>query len=119
MWRKVGVFRSGQDLEGALREIQELQARYASASVPDGSRTFNTQLMQAIELGFLLDTAHMTALGASLRRESRGSHYRRDFPQRDDQGWLRHTMFRSVAGRLEVYYEPVRVTQYQPERRSY
>jgi len=119
MWEKVGVFRNGKDLEEALRGISDLKKMYAHVSVEDSSATFNTQLPQAIELGFLLDTAELTALGALQRQESRGSHYRTDFKERDDKDWLKHTMFKCVEGRPELAYEPVRLTTFAPERRSY
>jgi succinate dehydrogenase / fumarate reductase flavoprotein subunit len=88
-------------------------------TIEDRSSTFNTQLVQAIELGFLLDSAELTALGALYRQESRGSHFRTDFPRRDDEQWLKHTVIRRAQGRPTVEYEPVRVTMFQPERRTY
>jgi succinate dehydrogenase / fumarate reductase, flavoprotein subunit len=119
MWEKVGVFRNKKDLEEARRAIGELMASYSKVSVKDGSRTFNTQFMQAIELGFLLDSAQLTILGALSREESRGSHYRRDFQKRDDQNWLKHTMITMVGGKPEIAYEPVRITMFEPEKRAY
>jgi succinate dehydrogenase / fumarate reductase flavoprotein subunit len=88
-------------------------------SVADNSRTFNQELPQVIELGFLLDNAEMIALGAHLRQESRGSHYRRDFSERDDSNWLKHTIITCEKERPKVTFEPVRVTMFQPERRVY
>ena len=119
MWEKVGVFRNRQDLEQAVRTIAELRARYAEVSVEDRSAVFNTQLTQAIELGYLLDNAELTAVGALQRQESRGSHYRTDFKQRDDKNWLKHTLIRQVDGRPQVEHEPIRITMFEPERRSY
>lgn len=119
MWSKVGIFRNRKDIEEALHTIEVLKARYEKVTVEDRSSTFNTQLVQAIELGFLLDSAELTALGALYRKESRGSHFRTDFPGRDDEQWLKHTVIRRAEGRPTVEYEPVRMTMFQPERRTY
>jgi succinate dehydrogenase / fumarate reductase flavoprotein subunit len=119
MWSKVGIFRNRKDIEEALHTIEVLKVRYEKVTVEDRSSTFNTQLVQAIELGFLLDSAELTALGALYRKESRGSHFRTDFPGRDDEQWLKHTVIRRAEGRPTVEYEPVRVTMFQPERRTY
>lgn len=119
MWTNVGVFRTEKELAEARRRIEELKGRYTNVSVSDNSRTFNQELPQAIELGFLLDNAEMIALGAHLRQESRGSHYRRDFSERDDGNWLKHTIMTYEKERPKVTFEPVRVTMFQPERRVY
>jgi len=119
MWSKVGIFRNRKDIEEALHTIEVLKVRNEKVTVEDRSSTFNTQLVQAIELGFLLDSAELTALGALYRKESRGSHFRTDFPGRDDEQWLKHTVIRRAEGRPTVEYEPVRVTMFQPERRTY
>jgi len=119
MWEKAGIFRNEADLKQAMREIGELKGRYAQVSVEDDSAVFNTNLVQAIELGFLLDNAELTVLGALRREESRGSHYRTDFPERDDQHWLKHTLISLADGVPQLAYEPVRMTMFEPERRSY
>jgi succinate dehydrogenase / fumarate reductase flavoprotein subunit len=75
--------------------------------------------MQAIEIGFLLDNAELIAQGALLRRESRGSHFRTDFPQRDDKNWLTHTIIAFKDGKPHVTFEPVRLTLFKPEARKY
>ncbi len=118
MWEKAGIFRNEKDLEEALNNIRRLKERYADIKVNDESRVFNTELMQAIELGFLLDSAGLITLGALLRKESRGSHFRTDFPDRDDENWLKHTI---VTGgeKPHVSYEPVRMTLFKPEIRTY
>jgi succinate dehydrogenase / fumarate reductase flavoprotein subunit len=119
MWYKVGIFRNRKDIEEALHAIEVLKARYEKVSIEDRSPTFNTQLVQAIELGFLLDSAELTALGALRREESRGSHFRTDFPERHDEKWLKHTVIHRAGGRPAIEYEPVRVTMFEPERRTY
>jgi succinate dehydrogenase / fumarate reductase flavoprotein subunit len=119
MWEKVGVFRTETELREALCAIRGFKTRYRSVGVRDSSHTFNTELMQAIELGFMLDCAELAALGAMMRQESRGSHSRRDFPQRDDTRFLKHTIMTVHAGEPEVRYEDVRITTFRPEARTY
>ncbi|HIH44212.1 MAG TPA: FAD-binding protein [Candidatus Methanoperedenaceae archaeon] len=119
MWNMVGIFRNDADLTKALKAIRELKAKYANIGVRDECRIFNTELMQAIELGFLLDNAEMIAFGALLRRESRGSHFRTDHPLRDDTNWLRHTILTMKNGTTHADYEPIRITRFRPEARTY
>lgn len=119
MWDNVGIFRNEKDMREALKAVKKLKERYAAAGVKDGSRVFNTELMQAIELGFLLDNAELIAHGALQREESRGSNFRTDFPQRDDNNWLRHTIITLKGGKPYVSYEPVRISLFKPEARKY
>ncbi len=119
MWKKAGIFRNEKDMIDALKVVKELKKRYAAAGVKDGSRIFNTELVQAIELGFLLDNAELIAQGALQRRESRGSHFRYDFQQRDDKNWLTHTVISLKDGKPHVSHEPVRITLFKPEARKY
>ncbi|MBL0884999.1 succinate dehydrogenase flavoprotein subunit [Myceligenerans indicum] len=86
------VFRTGESLNRALADIRELRKRYENASVQDKGKMFNTDLLEAVELGFLLDIAEVTVVGALNRKESRGGHYREDFPDRDDANYMQHTM---------------------------
>ncbi len=86
------VFRTGESLHKALADIRDLQKRYRNVSVQDKGKLFNTDLLEAIELGFLLDIAEVTVVAALNRKESRGGHYREDFPQRDDAHYMLHTM---------------------------
>jgi succinate dehydrogenase / fumarate reductase flavoprotein subunit len=119
MWEKVGIFRNEKDLREALKIVRKLKERYKNIRIRDGSRVFNTELMQTIELGFLLDNAELMALGALLRSESRGSHFRTDFPIRDDENLLKHTIITLKDGKPYVSYEPVRITLFKPEIRAY
>src|SRR4051794_6034138 len=86
------VFRTQESLDQALADIRDLQARYRNVSVQDKGRAFNTDLLEALELGFLLDIAETVVVGALNRKESRGGHFREDFPQRDDATYMLHTM---------------------------
>jgi len=93
------VFRTAESLQQCLADVRALQERYARASVQDKGRAFNTDLLEALELGFLLDVAEVVVVGALNRRESRGGHFREDYPKRDDAGFMEHTMaYRRPAG---------------------
>jgi succinate dehydrogenase / fumarate reductase flavoprotein subunit len=115
----VGVFRTGDELSKALEIIQSLRKRYAQISIDDKSAVYNTNLYHALEVGNLLDLAHVMALGALKRTESRGGHARRDYPNRDDVNWLKHTLafFTEQGPKLE--YKPVTITAWQPVERKY
>ncbi|ACZ30019.1 succinate dehydrogenase or fumarate reductase, flavoprotein subunit [Xylanimonas cellulosilytica DSM 15894] len=136
------VFRTAESLSEAMATIKDLQKRYRNVSVQDKGKLFNTDLLEAIELGFLLDIAEVTVLAALNRKESRGGHYREDFPSRDDVNYMLHTMaYRrppsasDVAdGHVEGYFDhvenldgykvvlgskPVTQTRYEPMERKY
>jgi len=136
------VFRTNESLQQAADDIRELQKRYRNVSVQDKGKLFNTDLLEAIELGFLLDIAEVTVLAALNRRESRGGHYREDFPDRDDTNYMLHTMaYRrptsapdAADGHVEGYFDhvedfgdykvvlgskPVTQTRYEPMERKY
>ena len=119
------VFRSAESLTATLDEIRRLKARYPSVTVQDKGRAFNTDLLEAVELGFLLDLAEVVVVGALAREESRGGHFREDFPLRDDVRFLRHTMayLRPAATgdgtEVRLGSKPVVVTRYQPMERKY
>jgi succinate dehydrogenase / fumarate reductase flavoprotein subunit len=120
MQDNVGIFREGKGMELALAKVRELQERYKGVVVMDKGRLFNTDLMEAWELGNLLDLAEVTALSAVNRTESRGAHMREDFDKRDDVNWLKHTMVtRGEDGTLDISYKPVTITKFQPKERVY
>ncbi|NLU72316.1 succinate dehydrogenase flavoprotein subunit [Streptomyces sp. HNM0575] len=124
MDKNVMVFRTEQTLKEAVEEIGELRKRYRNISVQDKGRRFNTDLLEAIELGNLLDLAEVTAVSALARKESRGGHYREDYPNRDDVNFMRHTMaYREVGDdgteSIRLDYKPVVQTRYQPMERKY
>jgi succinate dehydrogenase / fumarate reductase flavoprotein subunit len=115
----VGVFRTEEELSRGLEKVKSLRKRYANIKIDDKSLVYNTNLYHALELGNLLDLAEVMVLGALQRTESRGGHARRDFPERDDANWLKHTLaFRTDTGpRLD--YKPVTITHWQPVERKY
>ena len=115
----VGVFRTGEKLSLGLAQIREIRARSKNAPVADKSRVYNSNLIHALELENLVDLAEVTVAGALARQESRGAHARRDFAQRDDQNWLKHTLaFRTETGpRLD--YKPVTLDMWKPVERKY
>ena len=116
----VGIFREGKGMELALAKVRELQDRYRGVVVMDKGRRFNMDLMEAWELGNLLDLAEVTALSAVNRTESRGAHMREDYEKRDDVNWLKHTLVtRGEGGRLDISYKPVTITKFQPKERVY
>ncbi|MBN3931097.1 succinate dehydrogenase flavoprotein subunit [Streptomyces verrucosisporus] len=124
MDKNVMVFRTEQTLKEAVEEIASLRKRYRNVSVQDKGKRFNTDLLEAIELGNLLDLAEVTAVSALARKESRGGHYREDYPNRDDVNFMRHTMaYREVGDdgteSIRLDYKPVVQTRYQPMERKY
>jgi len=119
MFRDVGIWRDAAGLTAALVAIAALKERYAKVVVHDKGRLFNTDLLQTIETGNLLDVAECIAVGALNRTESRGSHARRDHPERDDQAWLRHSLYRWSPDGPLCEYQPVSITRFQPEERTY
>ncbi|HEX8692030.1 MAG TPA: succinate dehydrogenase flavoprotein subunit [Longimicrobium sp.] len=116
----VGIYRTGEGMTEALGRIRELQERYRRVQVMDRGRQFNTDLLEAWELGNLLDLAEVTTLAALNRTESRGAHMREDYEKRDDAGWLKHSLVtRAEGGGLSISYKPVTITKFQPKERVY
>jgi len=115
---KVGVNRTGPGLLEAIAKIKELQARYQNVSIQDKGLQWNTDLMEAWELGCLLDVAEITAEAALWRKESRGGHFREDYDKRDDANFLKHSMIWK-NGAVEIKSKPVVITNYQPQERKY
>ena len=118
------VYRTEGTLKQALTDIKDLRRRYRNVAIQDKGTRYNTDLLEAIELGFLLDLAEVTVVGALERKESRGGHAREDYPTRDDVNFMRHTMAYQVveptgATSVRVDYKPVVVTRYQPMERTY
>jgi succinate dehydrogenase / fumarate reductase flavoprotein subunit len=128
MDRNVQVFRTEASMKEALGVIEELKERYANVVVQDKGKRFNTDLLEAIELGFLIELAEVITLGALARKESRGGHFREDYTARDDVNFMRHTMAyrpavtaesHEFADEIRLDYKPVTVTRYQPMERKY
>jgi succinate dehydrogenase / fumarate reductase flavoprotein subunit len=119
MMDNVGVFRTGDMIATAVRDVAAIRERYARVRVEDGGNVFNTDLLEARELGYLIDNAEAMAHSALARTESRGAHSREDYPERDDAGWLRHSLaFRGEAGPT-LRYKPVTITRFEPKPRTY
>ena len=115
-----GIYRSRDSLVKAADKLRDLQERLVSARIDDHSRTFNTELVAAMELSFMLDVAESIVLSASHREESRGAHQRTDFPVRDDQRFLAHSLIhREADGSTTVEYSPVTITRFPPAERVY
>ncbi len=119
MTNQVGVYRQASELQSALKKIGNLRTRFNDIKVEDSSRSFNSALVEALQLDFTLDLAEITVTCALSRNESRGAHARIDYPKRDDENWLKHTLaYPSAAGpRLE--FIPVTITKWQPVERAY
>jgi succinate dehydrogenase / fumarate reductase flavoprotein subunit len=119
MNEKVWIFRTGDQLQSALKEIRVLRTRFENVTVEDKGRHYNTGLVGALQLDFTLDLADVTIASALARTESRGAHSRRDYPNRDDENWLKHTVayYTETGPRLE--YAPVTITKWPPTARKY
>ncbi|NBU22696.1 MAG: succinate dehydrogenase flavoprotein subunit [Actinobacteria bacterium] len=126
MDKNAQVFRTEETLNEAFDKIQQLRARYEKISIQDQGKRFNTDLLEAIELGFLLDLAEVTVITCRERRESRGAHLREDFPDRDDKKFMVHSMAyktektdKATKTNIKVDWKPVVITNYQPMERKY
>ncbi|MFC6326581.1 succinate dehydrogenase flavoprotein subunit [Microbacterium koreense] len=127
MDRKAQVFRTDESLGEVMTVIEELRERYRNVHVDDKGKRYNTDLLEAVELGFLLDIAEVVVVTARNRKESRGGHMRDDFPKRDDENYMQHTMS-YLSGdphsshpedHIRLDWKPVVVTRYQPMERKY
>ena len=119
MDKQVAVFRTGQELEAALAKVKELKQSVPYMRVADRGRVYNTNLLAALEVENLLDLAEVIISGAVARTESRGGHARRDYPERDDANWLRHTLAHYTPEGPRLEYTPVNITMWQPVERKY
>ncbi|SPP64062.1 FAD-binding protein [Nitrospira lenta] len=111
----LGIFRTKESMTAAGSTVRELRPRAAAVTVQDKGRVFNTDLIQALELQCLVELAETIIAGALAREESRGAHYRSDFPTRNDAVWLRHTLTQRTPGGVRLSYAPVTVTRFQPK----
>jgi fumarate reductase flavoprotein subunit len=115
-----GVFRTREGLEKLTRQLGGLRDRFEKIKIEDSSRTFNTELTAALELDCMLEVAETIAHSALAREESRGAHARRDFPERDDAKWLKHTLaYRADGAAPRLDYGEVRITNFKPQPRTY
>ncbi len=119
MDRDAQVFRTAESLTHVQSQIPGLKERFSRATIQDKGRRFNTDLLEAIELGFLLDLAEVILAGALAREESRGGHFREDFPTRDDKKFLKHTLAYATPKGVTLDYKPVVITKYEPKERVY
>ena len=115
----VGVFRTEEGMASALETIQELQTRFKHVKVEDKGKVFNTDLLATWELGNLIDLAEVTTVTALARQESRGAHAREDYPKRDDENWMKHSLAWMQDGEIELRYKPVTITKFEPKERVY
>ena len=119
MWDYVGIFRDENGLKTALSEVIKLREEAKKVYVSDKSKVYNTEFYNVLELKNMLDLALVIASAALNRKESRGAHYRLDYPERDDQNWLKHTIAYLRGNSVEITYKPVKITKWKPEARVY
>jgi len=119
MFDEVGIFRTQKGMKAALEKIGELKQRYHHIRIADTGKIFNTELLNAWELGNMLEVAEVITNCALNRKESRGGHSREDYPERDDQNWLKHTLVSTKDGKTKIGYKPVVITKYKPKERTY
>ncbi len=119
MDRNVQVFRTSDSLTEAAGVIADVKARYANVAIHDRGQKYNTDLLEAVELSFLIELSDVTVASALAREESRGGHYREDFPTRDDEKFMVHTMAYAAGESIRLDYKPVVITKYQPMERKY
>ncbi len=120
MTENAGVFRTEESLKKQKTILKELHERYKNIRIDDKSKTYNTDLQEAIELGHMLDYASFIVEGALARKESRGAHYRNDFPKRDDKKFLKHTYaYMGKRGAIKLEYADVVLGKFEPQERTY
>jgi len=119
MFEHVGVFRTDVGMRQAVEKIRELKDRFKFVQVDDQGSTYNTDLMEAWEVGCLLDVAEVTAVAALERTESRGAHAREDYPKRDDKKWLKHSLAYLEKDGVRLEFKPVTITKFKPKARVY
>jgi succinate dehydrogenase / fumarate reductase flavoprotein subunit len=119
MNEKAWIYRTGDQLQSALKEIRELRKRFKNAKVEDKSKPFNTGFLNVLQLDFMLELAEVTVASAAPRTESRGAHSRIDYPKRDDQNWLKHTLAYCTKDGPRLEYAPVTITKWPPVARTY
>jgi fumarate reductase flavoprotein subunit len=114
-----GIYRDEQSMQKTCNTLRSLRERFKNIIIEDRDSTFNTELMNALELDYMLDVAETVANSALKRKESRGSHTRTDFPKRDDANFLKHTLAGRTPDGPRIEYLPVTITRWQPEERKY
>jgi succinate dehydrogenase / fumarate reductase flavoprotein subunit len=119
MTEHCSVFRKEDTLEKALSDLNALKESARNVSIDNRGKRFNTDLLEALELECLLGLAEAIVLSAMARTESRGAHSREDYPERDDAGWLKHTLIQRTEGEPRIFFKPVTVTRFEPKPRTY
>lgn len=119
MSEKAGIFRTKKQLGEALEAIRQIREEYGRAFISGRCLRYSQAVVNLVEFGYMVDLTEAITLGALLRDETRGSHYRLDFPKRDDAGWLKHTLLSLREGKPEVAYRDVQITKYEPQERKY
>lgn len=119
MTRNVGVFRTETTLNKGIEDIKSIRARFVDVEIDDKGMVFNTDLLEAWELGCLLELAEVTTVSALARTESRGAHARDDFQERNDEEWLKHTLCIKEGDVYRLDYKPVTLGRYEPKPRAY
>ena len=116
----IAVYRTEQGMQATLDSVRDIKRRYPGVSVHNRGRVFNTDLLSVLELGYMLDVAEVIAVSALNRKESRGAHAREDYPDRNDEEYLKHTIVhRGADGEPALDYMPVTMTKWEPQVRSY
>lgn len=114
------VFRTEKLLQEGIEKLKELAERYHEISIQDRGETYNTDLVEALELGYLLEVSEATIHSCLHRTESRGAHAREDYPERDDKNWLKHTLvYKKGNGLVSFAYRPVVLGKFEPKARVY
>ena len=119
MTRHCSVFRDKAGLDEAQKVVVSLMDRSSHVFLHDRGERFNQDLLDALELGSLLGLAQVILASALARHESRGAHFRKDFPERDDAGWLKHTLVQKTSEGYKISYKPVTTTRFEPKPRTY
>ena len=119
MSEQTALFRNKKDLTEALEKISELKEEYTRVYVSGKCLRYSQELVNVLEYDSMLDLAEVITLGALNREETRGSHYRLDFKERNDKDWLKHTLVTWIKGRPQIGYKNVNIGKYKPEERKY
>ena len=119
MTQYCGVFRTESLMSEGLVQLQKLQQQYQQIYLDDKGKLWNTEIIEALELRSLMIVGQLILTSALQRQESRGAHYREDYPERDDENFLKHTLAYYSTVRIDLQYKPVAITMFEPKERKY